>query len=122
MCEKAVSTAVGLLAVFLPNPCHCPCEVTASLPQPFPAELPLIDLMKLYEGAFLPNFQWPQPQPDGEETSEEEGLFQPLRGLQLNTGPVETGLLRRVQTSRSFSFSAMKGRVGSVFNMQFYSE
>uniref|UniRef100_A0A673UTM3 E1A binding protein p400 n=1 Tax=Suricata suricatta TaxID=37032 RepID=A0A673UTM3_SURSU len=36
------------------------------------AELPLIDLMKLYEGAFLPSFQWPQPQPDGEEASEEE--------------------------------------------------
>ncbi|KAM6156071.1 E1A-binding protein p400 [Rhynchocyon petersi] len=38
------------------------------------AELPLIDLMKLYEGAFLPNFQWPQPQPDSEETSEEEDM------------------------------------------------
>ncbi|XP_053785012.1 E1A-binding protein p400 isoform X5 [Desmodus rotundus] len=38
------------------------------------AELPLIDLMKLYEGAFLPNFQWPQPQPDVEETSEEEDV------------------------------------------------
>lgn len=38
------------------------------------AELPLIDLMKLYEGAFLPNFQWPQPKPDSEETSEEEDV------------------------------------------------
>ncbi|XP_036777782.2 E1A-binding protein p400 isoform X25 [Manis pentadactyla] len=36
------------------------------------AELPLVDLMKLYEGAFLPNFQWPQPNPASEETSEEE--------------------------------------------------
>ncbi|XP_064128074.1 E1A-binding protein p400 isoform X2 [Loxodonta africana] len=38
------------------------------------AELPLLDLMKLYEGAFLPNFQWPQPKPDSEETSEEEDV------------------------------------------------
>eukprot|EP00069_Balaena_mysticetus_P010142 bmy_20537T0 len=38
------------------------------------AELPLIDLMKLYEGAFLPNFQWPQPKPDSEETSEDEDM------------------------------------------------
>ncbi|XP_022453768.1 E1A-binding protein p400 isoform X5 [Delphinapterus leucas] len=38
------------------------------------AELPLIDLMKLYEGAFLPNFQWPQPKPDSEETSEDEDV------------------------------------------------
>ncbi|XP_023581645.1 E1A-binding protein p400-like [Trichechus manatus latirostris] len=30
--------------------------------------------MKLYEGAFLPNFQWPQPRPDSEETSEEEDV------------------------------------------------
>ncbi|MBZ3873370.1 E1A-binding protein p400 [Sciurus carolinensis] len=36
------------------------------------AELPLMDLMKLYEGAFLPNFQWPQPEPEREETSGEE--------------------------------------------------
>ncbi|XP_019524477.1 PREDICTED: E1A-binding protein p400 isoform X3 [Hipposideros armiger] len=36
------------------------------------AELPLIDLMKLYEGAFLPNFQWPQPPPGSEDTSEDE--------------------------------------------------
>lgn len=38
------------------------------------AELPLIDLMKLYEGAFLPNFQWPQPEPDHEESSGEEDV------------------------------------------------
>ncbi|XP_044099507.1 E1A-binding protein p400 isoform X6 [Neovison vison] len=38
------------------------------------AELPLIDLMKLYEGAFLPSFQWPQPKPDSEEASEEEDV------------------------------------------------
>uniref|UniRef100_A0A452SEL2 E1A binding protein p400 n=1 Tax=Ursus americanus TaxID=9643 RepID=A0A452SEL2_URSAM len=38
------------------------------------AELPLIDLMKLYEGAFLPSFQWPQPKPDSEEASEEEDM------------------------------------------------
>ncbi|TKC35078.1 hypothetical protein EI555_006031, partial [Monodon monoceros] len=38
------------------------------------AELPLIDLMKLYEGAFLPNFQWPQRKPDSEETSEDEDV------------------------------------------------
>ncbi|XP_045881877.1 E1A-binding protein p400 isoform X9 [Meles meles] len=38
------------------------------------AELPLIDLMKLYEGAFLPGFQWPQPKPDSEEASEEEDV------------------------------------------------
>ncbi|VFV36447.1 Hypothetical predicted protein [Lynx pardinus] len=37
-------------------------------------ELPLIDLMKLYEGAFLPSFQWPQPKPDSEEASEEEDV------------------------------------------------
>ncbi|XP_069922364.1 E1A-binding protein p400 isoform X16 [Oryctolagus cuniculus] len=36
------------------------------------AELPLTDLVKLYEGAFLPSFQWPQPSPDSDETSEDE--------------------------------------------------
>jgi len=30
--------------------------------------------MKLYEGAFLPSFQWPQPKPDSEEASEEEDV------------------------------------------------
>lgn len=65
-----------------------PVRGTASLPPPLPAELPLIDLMKLYEGAFLPGFQWPQPQPDGEETSEEEGLFARLQGVQPDAGPV----------------------------------
>ncbi|KAM6423496.1 E1A-binding protein p400 isoform 6-T6 [Liasis olivaceus] len=35
------------------------------------AELPLDDLMKMYEGAFAENFHWPQPKPE-EETSEEE--------------------------------------------------
>ncbi|XP_078193930.1 E1A-binding protein p400 isoform X39 [Callithrix jacchus] len=36
------------------------------------AELPLLDLMKLYEGAFLPSSQWPRLKPDGEDTSGEE--------------------------------------------------
>ncbi|XP_032126777.1 E1A-binding protein p400 isoform X12 [Sapajus apella] len=36
------------------------------------AELPLLDLMKLYEGAFLPTSQWPRLKPDGEDTSGEE--------------------------------------------------
>ncbi|XP_075754509.1 E1A-binding protein p400 isoform X3 [Pelodiscus sinensis] len=37
------------------------------------AELPLDDLVKMYEGAFSENFQWPQPKPDNkEDTSEEE--------------------------------------------------
>ncbi|XP_063171780.1 E1A-binding protein p400 isoform X7 [Candoia aspera] len=35
------------------------------------AELPLDDLMKMYEGAFAETFHWPQPKPE-EETSEEE--------------------------------------------------
>ncbi|XP_061459266.1 E1A-binding protein p400 isoform X4 [Rhineura floridana] len=35
------------------------------------AELPLDDLVKMYEGAFAENFHWPQPKPE-EETSEEE--------------------------------------------------
>ncbi|XP_026545617.1 E1A-binding protein p400 isoform X2 [Notechis scutatus] len=35
------------------------------------AELPLDDLVKMYEGAFSENFHWPQPKPE-EETSEEE--------------------------------------------------
>uniref|UniRef100_A0A8D2Q4G7 E1A binding protein p400 n=1 Tax=Varanus komodoensis TaxID=61221 RepID=A0A8D2Q4G7_VARKO len=39
------------------------------------AELPLDDLMKMYEGAFAENFHWPQPKPE-EETSE-EGVFGP---------------------------------------------
>ncbi|XP_040843097.1 E1A-binding protein p400 [Ochotona curzoniae] len=41
------------------------------------AELPLTDLMKLYEGAFLPGFQWPQPSPDSDETSEDEDAEEP---------------------------------------------
>lgn len=49
-----------------------PCPVMAFSLHP-PAELPLTDLMKLYEGAFLPGFQWPQPSPDSDETSEDEG-------------------------------------------------
>ncbi|XP_048369923.1 E1A-binding protein p400 isoform X5 [Sphaerodactylus townsendi] len=36
------------------------------------AELPLDDLVKMYEGAFAENFHWPQPKHDEEETSEEE--------------------------------------------------
>ncbi|XP_028905954.1 E1A-binding protein p400 isoform X5 [Ornithorhynchus anatinus] len=36
------------------------------------AELPLGDLMKLYEGAFTQNIQWTQAKPDIEETSEED--------------------------------------------------
>uniref|UniRef100_A0A452I5E4 E1A binding protein p400 n=1 Tax=Gopherus agassizii TaxID=38772 RepID=A0A452I5E4_9SAUR len=37
------------------------------------AELPLDDLVKMYEGAFSENFHWPQPKPDSkEDTSEEE--------------------------------------------------
>ncbi|XP_067395892.1 E1A-binding protein p400 isoform X3 [Emydura macquarii macquarii] len=37
------------------------------------AELPLDDLVKMYEGAFSENFYWPQPKPDNkEDTSEEE--------------------------------------------------
>lgn len=37
------------------------------------AELPLEDLLKMYEGAFAENFHWPQPKPDSEEDSSEEG-------------------------------------------------
>lgn len=37
------------------------------------AELPLDDLVKMYEGAFAENFHWPQPKLE-EETSE-EGIF-----------------------------------------------
>lgn len=41
--------------------------------------------MKLYEGAFLPSFQWPQPPPGGgEDTSEEEGLSR-LQGSALSS-------------------------------------
>lgn len=58
----------------------------------FLAELPLIDLMKLYEGAFLPSFQWPQPQPGGEETSEEEGGSRACRGFSLQTAQCRAGL------------------------------
>ncbi|KAH1180129.1 E1A-binding protein p400-like [Mauremys mutica] len=37
------------------------------------AELPLDDLVKMYEGAFSENFHWSQPKPDNkEDTSEEE--------------------------------------------------
>uniref|UniRef100_A0A8C3XS02 E1A-binding protein p400 n=1 Tax=Chelydra serpentina TaxID=8475 RepID=A0A8C3XS02_CHESE len=37
------------------------------------AELPLDDLVKMYEGAFSETFHWPQPKPDNkEDTSEEE--------------------------------------------------
>uniref|UniRef100_A0A8C3PKG9 E1A binding protein p400 n=1 Tax=Calidris pygmaea TaxID=425635 RepID=A0A8C3PKG9_9CHAR len=36
------------------------------------AELPLEDLLKMYEGAFAENFHWPQPKPDSEEDSSEE--------------------------------------------------
>ncbi|XP_054851977.1 E1A-binding protein p400 isoform X2 [Eublepharis macularius] len=36
------------------------------------AELPLDDLVKMYEGAFAENFHWPQMKRDEEETSEEE--------------------------------------------------
>uniref|UniRef100_A0A8C0HFA4 E1A-binding protein p400 n=1 Tax=Chelonoidis abingdonii TaxID=106734 RepID=A0A8C0HFA4_CHEAB len=37
------------------------------------AELPLEDLVKMYEGAFSENFHWPQHKPDNkEDTSEEE--------------------------------------------------
>ncbi|XP_063000309.1 E1A-binding protein p400 isoform X3 [Elgaria multicarinata webbii] len=35
------------------------------------AELPLDELVKMYEGAFAENFHWPQPKPE-EDTSEEE--------------------------------------------------
>lgn len=37
------------------------------------AELPLDDLVKMYEGAFAENFHWPQPKPDNEEDTSEEG-------------------------------------------------
>lgn len=56
-----------------------------------PAELPLIDLMKLYEGAFLPSSQWPQPQPGGEETSEEEGVSHACRGSAFKQRLAEQG-------------------------------
>uniref|UniRef100_A0A803YDU5 E1A binding protein p400 n=1 Tax=Meleagris gallopavo TaxID=9103 RepID=A0A803YDU5_MELGA len=36
------------------------------------AELPLDDLLKMYEGAFSESFHWPQPKPDSEEDSSEE--------------------------------------------------
>lgn len=61
------------------------------LPVPFLAELPLIDLMKLYEGAFLPSFQWPQPPPGGEETSEEEGVSRACRGSAPSSSLTEPG-------------------------------
>uniref|UniRef100_A0A803YAJ7 E1A binding protein p400 n=1 Tax=Meleagris gallopavo TaxID=9103 RepID=A0A803YAJ7_MELGA len=35
-------------------------------------ELPLDDLLKMYEGAFSESFHWPQPKPDSEEDSSEE--------------------------------------------------
>uniref|UniRef100_A0A8B9NNJ5 E1A-binding protein p400 n=1 Tax=Accipiter nisus TaxID=211598 RepID=A0A8B9NNJ5_9AVES len=38
------------------------------------AELPLEDLLKMYEGAFAENFHWPQPKPDSEEDSSEEEM------------------------------------------------
>uniref|UniRef100_A0A803V928 E1A binding protein p400 n=1 Tax=Ficedula albicollis TaxID=59894 RepID=A0A803V928_FICAL len=38
------------------------------------AELPLEDLVKMYEGAFAENFHWPQPKHDSEEESSEEEM------------------------------------------------
>uniref|UniRef100_A0A8B9FEK1 E1A-binding protein p400 n=1 Tax=Amazona collaria TaxID=241587 RepID=A0A8B9FEK1_9PSIT len=38
------------------------------------AELPLEDLLKMYEGAFAESFHWPQPKPDSEEDSSEEEM------------------------------------------------
>ncbi|XP_053938233.1 E1A-binding protein p400 isoform X14 [Cuculus canorus] len=38
------------------------------------AELPLEDLLKMYEGAFAENFHWPQPKPDSEDDSSEEEM------------------------------------------------
>uniref|UniRef100_A0A8C3DZA7 E1A binding protein p400 n=1 Tax=Corvus moneduloides TaxID=1196302 RepID=A0A8C3DZA7_CORMO len=38
------------------------------------SELPLEDLVKMYEGAFAENFHWPQPKPDSEEESSEEEM------------------------------------------------
>ncbi|XP_061865505.1 E1A-binding protein p400 isoform X12 [Colius striatus] len=38
------------------------------------AELPLEDLLKMYEGAFAENFHWPQPKADSEEDSSEEEM------------------------------------------------
>ncbi|KAI1233030.1 hypothetical protein IHE44_0006220 [Lamprotornis superbus] len=38
------------------------------------AELPLEDLVKMYEGAFAENFHWPQPKPDSEEESSDEEM------------------------------------------------
>ncbi|XP_036609496.1 E1A-binding protein p400-like [Trichosurus vulpecula] len=38
------------------------------------AELPLDDLVKLYEGAFVGSFKWPQSMRDSEETTSEEDL------------------------------------------------
>lgn len=38
------------------------------------AELPLDDLLKMYEGAFSESFHWPQPKPDSEEDSSEEEM------------------------------------------------
>ena len=51
--------------------------------------------MKLYEGAFLPSFQWPQPKPDSEEASEEEGLcstFKKLKNWALRQKPKHVGV------------------------------
>uniref|UniRef100_A0A803VSU8 E1A binding protein p400 n=1 Tax=Ficedula albicollis TaxID=59894 RepID=A0A803VSU8_FICAL len=38
------------------------------------SELPLEDLVKMYEGAFAENFHWPQPKHDSEEESSEEEM------------------------------------------------
>ncbi|KAM9118121.1 E1A-binding protein p400-like isoform 10-T11 [Pangshura tecta] len=44
------------------------------------AELPLDDLVKMYEGAFSENFHWPQPKTDNKEDTSEEELEDHTRG------------------------------------------
>lgn len=43
----------------------------------FPAEVPLDDLVKMYEGAFAESFHWPKPKTTEEDTSEEGTLLVP---------------------------------------------
>uniref|UniRef100_G3TWH5 E1A binding protein p400 n=1 Tax=Loxodonta africana TaxID=9785 RepID=G3TWH5_LOXAF len=76
------------------------------------AELPLLDLMKLYEGAFLPNFQWPQPKPDSEETSEEEGF---LTVPDAHTGHTYNGWSRPARERPSSSVPACAAETALSF-------
>lgn len=75
--------------------------------------------MKLYEGAFLPNFQWPQPNPASEETSEEEGLFGIFENFSIRQKqdvPPEKVLGTELK-NHHHSSSLMKEEVGNIFNM-----